>query len=203
VLLLHKFRIWRYPETFFLARGSCYFLQIWVSPSEIFEFFAVISWSVDTIKIFSSGSSVLPLSLTRIELPWALDPEVELRIYQLTWCNILEELNLQKHGRENLKFRTTHGFLFVSLSAWEHLNSFLWTLNMGVLYYICQEIQIVVAVNNNGYFIWTPLRAPNLIRSGTCYMLIRARVEMFWTGVAKEHTNDTQYSFTYALRFWR
>jgi len=34
-------------------------------------------------------------------------------------------------------------------------------------------------------------------------MLIRARLGMFWTGVATKHTNVTHYSFTYVLRFWR
>jgi hypothetical protein len=113
----------------FLARGNFYFLQILVSPSD--EFVAVIDWSIDTVKIFSSGSSVLPLSLTSIDLHWAVDPEVELRIYQLTWCNIPEELNVQKHGRESLKFHTIRGCLFGFLSAWEHLNSFVWTLSIG------------------------------------------------------------------------
>jgi len=74
---------------------------------------------------------------------------------------------------------------------------------MGAFYCICQKIQILVAVNNNGHFIETPLRSPNRIRSVACYMLIRARIEMFWRDVATEHTNDTQYSFTYVLRFWR
>ena len=201
-VLLHKFRIWRYPKTF-LARGNFYFLQIWVSQSEIFEFVAVIDWNIDTVKIFSSGSSVLPPSLTSIDLHWAVDPEVELLIYQLTWCDIPEELNVQKHGTKNLKFRTKHGYLFGFPSVGEHLNSFLWTLNMGVYYYICQKIQILVALNSNGHFIQAPLRVLNRIRSAACYMLIRARLEMFRTDVATEHTNDTQHSFTYVLRFWR
>jgi hypothetical protein len=102
----------------FLARGNFYFLQIWFSASEIFEFGAVIDRSIDTVKTFSSGSSVLLQSLTRIDLHWALDPEVESIIYQLTWYNIPEELNLQEHRRENIKFRTIRGCLFGFLSAW-------------------------------------------------------------------------------------
>jgi hypothetical protein len=35
----------------FLARGNFYFLQIRVSPSEIFEFVAVSDRSIDTVKI--------------------------------------------------------------------------------------------------------------------------------------------------------